>query len=612
MKKRSLVIMKFTDVFKKLWETIRFNLRPVLLFLILFSAVNYFVSYALASMFKSLIMSANGTTYIATSNMSGMLKNPLTWILIVICLILFVMIASFEISALVYAFSMGSAQKKVTLVEIINAGVMKWKDGIHPKNWGVAVFLLVLLPLSGFFPLYQDAFSTGLPEFIRDFINANNLLSTIIMIFCIVMVIVFLNSAFSLIIYNREGCSFSEAGKKSKAVIKGNRIRLLIALIVVIIITNAICYGLSGIASGFVNWLTSLTAGEDGGSISTAYTQLTTMRVIKTLLFTCFIPAVNLALLTVLYEMLSGSKEVKILKNGKKWSPAMTVLAAVIGVLVVSNIVVNKDTYSFMAEEPDRPQIIAHRGDSYRAPENSMPAFVLAAEEEADLVELDVHQTKDGVIIVSHDDDLTRVSGQSVFVHDLTYEEVSQLETGSWFSEEYRGLHLSTLDEVLKFFYDYPDIELIIEIKPSEFDHDIEQAVMDVITENDMKERSTIISLNYDTIANVKKLDPTFNTAYCMVIASGDLTTIDNTDDYSIEQGNITAEMVNKIHQADRRIFSWTSNTEETVQALVDLGVDGITTDNPIMMRNALDGASYSGGFEKLIRMFCTWIKGGL
>lgn len=181
-----------------------------------------------------------------------------------------------------------------------------------------------------------------------------------------------------------------------------------------------------------------------------------------------------------------------------------------------------------------------------------MPAFELALQEEPQWVELDVRQTKDGVIVVSHDDDLSRVARQKLYVHELTYSELLTYDVGSWFREEFSDVRLSTLDEVLKLCKD--NIPLQIEIKPSGYDVDLEEHVLQVVYENDMQDQVMITCLKPGPLKRIKELAPTIPTAYSMFFAWGHIEDMEFSDYFTIEEGNVTKTLVDNVHKAGRKL----------------------------------------------------------
>ena len=241
------------------------------------------------------------------------------------------------------------------------------------------------------------------------------------------------------------------------------------------------------------------------------------------------------------------------------------------------------------------PNVAAHRGDSVRAPENSLPAFQMAIDEKvATWVELDVHQTKDGVIIVSHDDNLSNI-GIDLVVHESTYEELMKHDSGAYFSKKYEGLKLCTLKEALDVLKDKVAVQ--VEIKPTEYDDHIEEAVLDIIKETDSSLPIAVLSLKEKPLKRIKELDPDFPIIYCTVVATEGIENIDYADFFSIEESAINKDLVSRIHEKGKQCFVWTINKEDNVQYLVDCGVDTILTDDPIMMKKALTKCNYAESF---------------
>ena len=97
-----------------------------------------------------------------------------------------------------------------------------------------------------------------------------------------------------------------------------------------------------------------------------------------------------------------------------------------------------------------RPAIIAHRGDKTHAPENTMAAFKMAAENGADAIEFDVKLTADGRVIVLHDQTVNRTTNGTGRISQLPFAAVRELDAGAWFSEKFRGERIPTLDEVFE------------------------------------------------------------------------------------------------------------------------------------------------------------------
>lgn len=159
-----------------------------------------------------------------------------------------------------------------------------------------------------------------------------------------------------------------------------------------------------------------------------------------------------------------------------------------------------------------RPLVIAHRGASAYAPENTMSSFKKAIEMSSDGIELDVHMTKDKAIVVCHDEKVDRTTNGKGFIKDLNLEEIKKLDAGSWFGDDYKTERIPELEEVLELLKD-KDILLNIELKNAPIIYEgIEEKVIKLITEYNMEERTIISSFNHYSLIEVKKLNPNIKT----------------------------------------------------------------------------------------------------
>lgn len=154
--------------------------------------------------------------------------------------------------------------------------------------------------------------------------------------------------------------------------------------------------------------------------------------------------------------------------------------------------------------------VIAHRGASYYSPENTMAAFELAAELKADMVELDVTLSRDKVPVVLHDPKLQRTTSGKGNISRFYLRELLELDAGSWFSPEFREVRIPQLTEVLEWAKN--KIALNIEIKKEAVDRNalygIEDRVVDLIKEFDMKHQVVVSSFSKRAIRRIDKIDP--------------------------------------------------------------------------------------------------------
>ncbi|WP_370636260.1 glycerophosphodiester phosphodiesterase [Cohnella sp. CFH 77786] len=231
---------------------------------------------------------------------------------------------------------------------------------------------------------------------------------------------------------------------------------------------------------------------------------------------------------------------------------------------------------------------IAHRGASGYAPENTIAAFDLALKMNADLIEFDVQRSKDGKLVVIHDETVDRTTDGSGAVMDLTLEELRGLDAGSWFSDAYAGERIPTLGEVLDRYRG--QIGFLIEIKSPWLYPGIEQQVADELRERVMDEpkRGEVIVQSFDHAAmrRFHALLPDIPIGLLTFLPE-DLTE-DKLRDFaefaeyvnphlSLASGTLT----DQIHSLGMKILPWTVRDKSQVEPLIRMGVDGIITDYP-------------------------------
>jgi len=227
-------------------------------------------------------------------------------------------------------------------------------------------------------------------------------------------------------------------------------------------------------------------------------------------------------------------------------------------------------------------QIWAHRGASAYAPENTMEAFLLAYSQGADGIELDVHLSGDGEVVVAHDESLERVSDGKGFIKDYPLKELKQMNFNSG-KKEYEFVTIPTLREVLKKIKN-TQMLVNIELKTDIFPYKgIEKKVFNLVKEYNMKERVIYSSFHWDSIGKLRELDKDsrigmlFSRRWKEAVA------------YAREIGAnaihppFRAMLDNKFAESCRReglaVHVWTVNNEQDCIKMINKGVDAIITD---------------------------------
>ena len=230
---------------------------------------------------------------------------------------------------------------------------------------------------------------------------------------------------------------------------------------------------------------------------------------------------------------------------------------------------------------------VAHRGASGHAPENTMAAFHKGFEMKADYIEIDVQMTKDGELIAIHDTTVDRTTNGTGAVGSLTFEEIRQLDAGSWFGPEFAGEKVPTFEEILDAFRG--KIGILIELKAPELYPGIEEKVAEALIERNLhnpnNEKIIIQSFNHESMQTSKELLP--NVPHGVLAGASWANVTDEqlaefatyADYFNPNMNIVTHDMVADVHDADMKIYPYTSRSQEQALRLFDLGVDGIITD---------------------------------
>ncbi|MFI6000347.1 glycerophosphodiester phosphodiesterase [Streptomyces sp. NPDC051366] len=257
------------------------------------------------------------------------------------------------------------------------------------------------------------------------------------------------------------------------------------------------------------------------------------------------------------------------------------------------------------------PVVYAHRGASAYAPENTLDAIDLAMRLGFDWVENDVQRTKDGELVVVHDDTLARTTDvEQAFpdrgpwrVKDFTAAEIATLDAGSWFGEEFAGARVPTLREYLDRVQRNQQ-RLLLEIKKPELYPGIEQETLQVLDEagwldaDHVQRRLVVQSFSADSVRIVHGLRPDLVTAFLGTPTVADLPKYaEFTDRINPWHTTISTDWVAAVHGLlgahgkAMEVDTWIVDDAATARKVQGMGVDGIITNAPDVVQEAVLGA---------------------
>ena len=286
-------------------------------------------------------------------------------------------------------------------------------------------------------------------------------------------------------------------------------------------------------------------------------------------------------------------------------SPSVFRPGTILGIVVLSVLQTNEadETGPAVHSAPIRiPELVAHRGASHDAPENTLPAFNVAWEQNADAIEGDFHLTKDGKIICFHDKSLERVTmgTDKRLVAEMTFKELRNIDVGLWQGAHWRGLRMPTLMEVLDTVPDGK--KMLIEIKCGP---EIVPVLKKTLAATDKgPDQLRIISFGKDVVTECRRALPHIKTYWLTAYSeqpkgSGNLqptfdsvmATLQKTKASGLDSfahDFLSEKDVARLRKANLEFHVWTVDDPTVAARFSLLGVDSITTNRPGKMREAL------------------------
>jgi glycerophosphoryl diester phosphodiesterase len=226
--------------------------------------------------------------------------------------------------------------------------------------------------------------------------------------------------------------------------------------------------------------------------------------------------------------------------------------------------------------------LIAHRGASGHAPENTLAAFRKAVALGASFIETDLQLTRDSRLVAMHDATVNRTTNGQGAVHDLTLADLRKLDAGSWFGSEFAGERIPTLEEILE-FAKKNDVVFYLELKPGG-SWGGEHALVGALRESGEIARTVVISFDAVILAAARQIEPTLMTG---LLYEGQMEDpLDKAVEIGARQLAVRGDLVSpwllgEARRRDLQVVCWTVNQPAHMRLLIAAGVDGIMSDYP-------------------------------
>jgi len=236
------------------------------------------------------------------------------------------------------------------------------------------------------------------------------------------------------------------------------------------------------------------------------------------------------------------------------------------------------------------PLIIAHRGSAGEAPENTMAAFELALRQGCDAIELDIHLSKDGELIVCHDRTIDRTTDGSGAIREMTVTELKQFDAGRWFHEKYAGERIPLLKEVFDLVPQ--DIMINVEIKET-YEGQIEERLLQLLRDSNRLAQVVVSSFDHKSLSRLKHIEPEVKIGllYTMnAVDHNELADLLGVPVYALHPYGKLIDQKDILRATSHglQVYPWTINTKDAMQQAIDKGVSGIITDFPGVLKQLL------------------------
>lgn len=586
-------------------QIFKINYRSIVIFELIYRLIYVVLFQSISVRLINFLLDVYGFSYLNIKNIKGLLLNPLTYPVFIAIILVALLFAGFEIIVLYTGFRAAKEGKRLKLFPMLLRALKRTGHMIKPKN--IPLFLLA----GGLFYVFESFLIYKLTELSIRAAGIKNALLDIkvffvlgILIIAAIVVCVIINMfAVCYGIFNN--CDRKEALKEGRRFFKGRVLKSLAAYLVGTLIYLICFYLIRAVLMVVMSTLVVIFAADN---LEMALIVVISKYIDYILIF-FFSIAVCMIYSGITVGVFYNFEPVKNEQpnesdggNTKLNKRIAVVMAAVLVIGTLYNIIdVVRNGNMGTHNSFEGITITSHRGYSDEAPENTLPALSLAIDSFADYAEIDVRQTKDGVLILMHDASLKRTTGMNKNVWDMDYESILKLDAGSGFARKYAGTKIPSLLEALKLCKG--KIKLNIEIKKGPNDKDMVKKLIEMIEELDMEKQCIFSSTSYEYLKEIKGYDTDYHTGYIVAAGYGNYFDDENIDFFSVNSSYLSDASINLAHSYGKGIYAWTVNTKTEINRMKRIGADGIITDKPIYAREVLFGDEKTQSLVSYIKM---------
>ena len=533
----------------------------------------------------------SGFKIISTENLLGVIFSPLVIVTFFLLVIVLGAFTIFEISFVTLCYTQAENNKAISFRRMIKTALGDSRRVFRVKNLIFVPFFFILIPASN--SAIISSLISGYPtgNFIISRVLSNDKLIMLAVAVLIIAALFILLYSFVFFEYCLYDSSARGAFKGAKKLLKGSKRKMLFVCGINSIIYSLVILFFKELVYIFLSVIIFLFSHN-----TKLYALLLTINtsvknildfVVPSMIVICVysvLCAYYFKLIEEKHMVLPRAFEPRFADNAKR-NTRIAIFSLVIflcGVFGYSFMTARANIAGFMG---DNTIVMAHRGASKDAPENTIPAFEKAVEMKADFIELDVQETSDGAVVVTHDVNTKRVTGYNEFVWNMTLDEIKQLDAAHYFGG-YENVEIPTLSEV--FDAVGGKIKFNIELKYNRHTQNLAKSVADIITQYGLENDCVITSSKKEALKDMKEVMPDIPCGYILSVSIGKYYDLDYADFFSLDLNYVTKKSLSNCHKVGKSVNAWTVNDTDSMEKMIALGVDSIITDEPLKARTVI------------------------
>lgn len=581
------IITDIWTVFKLLYQNKgRFSINALLLQLIMI-----FISSTYLILLFNLMLKVAGQSQLTINNWLEIVSHPASVILLIIFILSIAFLIYVEFSLLVYMVYAGFNRQIITFKSIFKNAFINVRKLIGVPVIFFIIYLILMIPIANLGLSSVLTKNIYIPKFLTE-----ELMKTTkgIIFYSAFMIIIFILNfklifTLPLTILNRQ--SLFKNMKLSWQITKRNKFRLVIEFLILEFIISAI---LTIVVTGVT--FMAIYLDEEGNKFLVSSILFVVLK--STLFFYYLFTKLSLISVLVLHlkqENVQYQPTLEFKDPKPKRKSKFFILTMILALVCF----IGYNMYLFYNNSINQNiSIIGHRGFEDKGVENSIPSLKAAAKANVEYVELDTIMTKDKQFVVSHDNNLKRLTGIDKNISESRFKDVVGLKM----RQNGHEAKLVSLDEFIE-QAKRANVKLLVELKPhGKEPADYTKRVIDILKKHGVEHDYRVMSLDYDVMTKIKKEAPYIKCGYIIPLQFGHFKET-SLDFFVIEDFSYTPRLVNQAHLENKEVYTWTINGEEDLTKYLQTNVDGIITDDAALADHIKEAKKDETYFDRSIRI---------